>query len=377
MERLIMTPGPTFIREDVREAMAKAITNPDLDLEFYDFYYDICQKLKKLMNTKNKTLVLAGEGILGLEAACCSLIEQGDKVLCIENGIFGYGFGDFAKMYGATVDYLSLDRNYGLDIDKIDQYLKENNDYKLATIVHCETPSGITNPVGDICKLLNKYNILSVVDSVSSVGGEELKVDEWKIDIALGGSQKCLSAPPGLTFLSISDKALDVIKNRKTPIVGFYANLAIWDNWYENKWFPYTQPISDLYAFNKALDNALEDNNMLERHRSLAEACRSAIREGGLNLLSKDCYSNTVSTILIPEGVSYKDIFNKMLNEHNIMIAGGFDFLQDKIIRIGHMGENCYEEKLYLTLKALDKVLRDLGVHLKVELHKEFVNTLN
>lgn len=377
MEKLLMTPGPTYIRENVRTALSKQITNPDLDLDFYEFYKGICEKLQNLLNTKNTTLILSGEGILGLEAACASLIEEEDKVLCIENGIFGAGFGDFAKMYGAKVDYFHGDRRRGLDINHLQEYLKNNHNYKIATIVHCETPSGITNPIADICKLLSEYNIITVVDAVSSIGGEKLYVDDWNIDIVLGGSQKCLSAPAGLTFLSISPKALDAINNRKKTIRGFYTNLSIWNNWYEDKWFPYTQPISDLYAFDVAIDNILEDKqSVIDRHTKYAFACRKALETCGLELFSNDYHSNTVSTVLVPNNINYLDIFNKMIQEHNIMIAGGFDFLQNKVFRIGHMGENCFEDKLYLTLKALNKVLLDLDFKLKSELHKEFINYL-
>ena len=377
MEKLIMTPGPTFIRENVREAMGRPITNPDLDLEFYDFYKNTCEKLQSIMHTKNQVLILDGEGILGLEAACASLIEGGDKVLCIENGIFGYGFKDFAEMYGGNVTFFHGERDHGINIENLENFLKENHDFKVATVVHCETPSGITNPIKDICPLLKKYGILSIVDSVSSIGGEEIQVDEWNIDIALGGSQKCLSAPPGLTFLSISKDATEAMNNRKTPIRSFYANLAIWNDWYENKWFPYTQPISDIYAFDKAIDNFLDDKDALQRHERYAEACRYALKECGLELLSKDCHSNTVSTVLVPDGINYKDLFNKLYSEHNIIIAGGFDFLQDRIFRIGHMGENCYEEKLYITLKAINTVLNELGFNLKGDLHKKFANYLS
>lgn len=377
MNTLLMTPGPTYIKENVRLALAKEITNPDLDLEFYDFYKNICSKLQLLLNTKNKTLVLSGEGILGLEAACASLIEEGDKILCIENGIYGEGFGDFGKMYGGQVDYFHGNRRTGIDINQLENFLKDNNNYKIATLVHCETPSGLTNPIKDICKLLNQYNIISVVDAVSSIGGEEVYVDDWNIDVIVGGSQKCLSAPVGLTFLSLSSKALDTVNNRKQPIRGFYTNLSTWNTWYEDKWFPYTQPISDLYAFDVALNNILEDKeSVIARHSKYATALRNTLKDSGLELFPETHFSNTVSTVLVPSGINYRDLFNKMLKEHNIMIAGGFDFLQNKVFRIGHMGENCYEDKLYLTLKALDSVLRDLGFKLEKNLHKEFVNQL-
>lgn len=374
---LIMTPGPTEIHEEVRRAMSQQITNPDLDPGFYEFYKATCGMLQKLLETKNDVLILSGEGILGLEAACASLIEPGDRVLCIDNGIFGKGFGDFAKMYGAQVTYYSVDYRKSLDVRALEQFLQENKDFKVATLVHCETPSGITNPVGELCPVLNRHGIITVVDSVSAIAGEELKVDEYHIDIVLGGSQKCLSAPPGLTFLSISQRAWDKMNHRKSPIAGYYTNLSIWKNWYQEKWFPYTQPISDILALNKAVELVLEDGNFVKKHQRIAEAVRKSLQEAGMELYALQGHSNTVTTVLMPEGITFKELFEEMLHQHNIMIAGAFDVLKDKVFRIGHMGENCKEGKVYITLKALHKVLAGKGVKLNGELHKLFVQYLD
>lgn len=372
----IMTPGPTQVHEDVRKAMAENITNPDLDVNFFEYYRETCDKIKKLLNTKEDVLILNGEGILGLEAACASLIEPGDRVLCIENGIFGRGFGDFVKIYGGEVVYFEGDRRRAIDVEKLKKFLENNHDFKLATVVYCETPSGITNPVDKICPLLKEYGIVSVVDAVSAIGGEPVEVDKWQMDIVLGGSQKCISAPPGLTILSISEKAYEIMLNRHTPIASFYCNLSIWKNWYEEKWFPYTQPISDIYGLNCAVDRISGKNDYVERHKKIGEAVRTAILKSGLKLYPLDGYSSTVTTMLVPEGVLFKDIYNSMIEEHNIMIAGAFDFLKDKVIRIGHMGENCYEEKLYITLKALDETFKKLGVEVEGSLHKHFVDEI-
>lgn len=373
----IMTPGPTQVHEKVRMAMAKEATNSDLDPSFFEFYKESCNNLKKLFNTKNDTLILGGEGILGLEAACASLIEPGDRVLIIDNGIFGKGFADFAKIYGGQVEVYKDDYRKAIDIDKLEEFLEKDHDFKLATLVHCETPSGITNPVDEIAPLLNKYGIISVVDSVSSIGGETIKVDEWAMDIVISGSQKCISSPPGLTFISISEKAWDAILNRETPIASYYCNLAIWKDWYENKWFPYTPPTNHIYGNDIALERIIEEGTYVERHKKIAEGVRYAIQSSGLELYPLNGYSNTVSTILIPEGVDFNKIFDRMLKEHNIMIAGAFDYLADKVIRIGHMGENCYEEKLYKTLKALDETLKFLGVNIKGNIHEHFVGKLS
>ncbi|MCH4886482.1 alanine--glyoxylate aminotransferase family protein [Acidaminobacter sp. JC074] len=377
MKKMIMTPGPTYIHEDVRKAMACEITNPDLDHDFYEFYRDTCNQVKDLLHTKNDVLMLAGEGILGLEASCASLVEEGDRVLCIDNGIFGHGFGDFLQMYGGDVVYFEAEYTSDIEVEALEGFLKEDHDFKLATLVHCETPSGITNPVDKICKLLKSYGILTVVDSVSAIGGEPLNVDEWGIDIVLGGSQKCLSAAPGLTFLSVSQDAWAMMNNRKTPVRGYYCNLSKWQSWYEDKWFPYTQSISEIYGFRKAVERVNTKGDYIERHKKIGQAVRKSLLEGGLKLYPTSGHSNTVTTMMVPENIAFKSLYDTMLDDHGIMIAGAFSHLKDKVLRIGHMGENCYEEKLFITLKALDKTIRKHGFDLKVELHKSFANHLD
>lgn len=373
-DKIIMTPGPTYIHEEVRKAMSTPITNPDLDLEFYEFYKNTTKKIGNLLNTNNEVLILSGEGILGLEAACASLIEPGDRVLCIDNGIFGKGFGDFVKMYGGECVYFSSDYRKPVDIKELELLLQEDNDFKLATFVHCETPSGLVNPIKEISLLLKEYNIITVVDAVSSIGGELIDVDGWKIDIALGASQKCLSAPPGLTFLSISSEAWSLIINRKKPIAGYYCNLAVWRDWYEKKWFPYTQPISDIYALDVAVDRLINDSKKYDRHSSIANAVRTAIINCGLNLYPYSGWSNTVTAIAVPKEIDEKKVRESLVKTYNMILAGAFGELEGKVLRIGHMGENCREDKIYLALKYLDKTLRDFEVKLKKELHVEFIN---
>lgn len=369
---MIMTPGPTYVSEEVRRALSRSITNPDLDPEFFEFYHKITKQLKQLLRTQNDTLVLCGEGILGLEAACASIIEPGDKVLCIDNGIFGKGFGDFAKMYGGQVTYFKGDYRKPIDAGELEEFLKEEGGFKMATLVHCETPSGLLNPVEDICRVLKNHGMITVVDAVASIGGEELRVDDWKIDIALGGSQKCISAPPGLTFLSISQDAWNVILNRKTPIAGFYCNLAVWKNWYQDKWFPYTQPVSDLYGFECAVDNVLGDGKRYKRHAKMGSAMREALTRGGFELYPREGFSNTVTALMTPEGLDEKKFRQHLVDEYEIMIAGAFDVLEGKVLRIGHMGENCHEDRIYKTLKAMDASFREFGITPKVYLHKAF-----
>lgn len=356
----IMTPGPTQVRENVRMARSRICTNPDLDPVFYDEYKETCDLISSLLNTINPTYILNGEGILGLEAACASLTEPGDQVLVLDNGVYGKGFADFVTMYGGQVTCYTAPYTKELDVDALREFLKSNHAFKYATIVHCDTPSGVLNPVEKISRLLHEYGILTVVDSVSAMFGEPLHVEEGQIDMVCGGSQKALSAPPGLSFVTVSPAAQKAMEERKTPIASFYANLLIFRDYYEKQWFPYTMPISDIYGLRAALENVKADPERYERHRRMGERTRQAVKEMGLSLYLESGYSNTVTVIRVPEGIAASDILEHMKQDHQIMIAGSFDILTGQVIRIGHMGENANEADVAETLHALRQVMRDL-----------------
>lgn len=366
----MMTPGPTMVAENVRLARSMETGNPDIDLDFFDFYKETCELYSELLHTKNESLILSGEGILGLEAAITSLTEAGDRVLVLDNGVFGRGFADFVSMYGGEPVLYTTDYRKEIDANALRDYLEKDSDYKYATIVHCDTPSGMLNDVASICPLLREYGIMTVVDSVSGMFGNALNVDEAKIDILCGGSQKAISAPIGLTLVTISEDAKHAMENRKTKIPSFYANLTIFNNYYENKWFPYSMPISDIKGLRAALDNIKKDDSMLERHARIAEMTRNALTNAGLKLYAENGYSNTVTVFSIPNGVTAEEILKRLRTEHNILLAGSFDVMAGEVIRIGHMGYNCTEENMKETLEALEAVLRKLGVKLENSLVK-------
>ncbi|PIH05490.1 pyridoxal-phosphate-dependent aminotransferase family protein [Clostridium combesii] len=369
----VMTPGPTMVRENVRMARAMETTNPDLDLQFYDYYKETCEKIGGFLKTKNEVRILSGEGILGLEAACASLTEKGDRILVIDNGIFGEGFADFVEIYGGEAVFFKGDRKRDIDIEKLKEFLEKDSNFKYATVVHCDTPSGVINDVSKICPMLKEKGIITVVDSVSAMGGQELKVDEWKIDMVLGGSQKCMSAPPGLSFLSISEDAFKTMEERRTPIASYYCNLLVWKDYYKNKWFPYTPPISDIVGLRVAVDNILKDRDILSRHNNVAKACREAIVESGLGLYLEKGYSNTVTVIELPKEIEDKALRTYMQDKHNVIIAGSFGYLRGKVIRIGHMGENAKVDKMAYTLFALRNSLEHLGYKLRANIGEVFL----
>lgn len=359
----VYMPGPSNVRENVRQARSIKTTNPDVDVDFVEFYKNTCDKMAKIINTKNDVYILSGEGILGLEAACASLTEKDDRVLVIDNGVFGKGFEDFVTMYGGEAVLFSRCYKKAIDVEELERFLEKDHDFKYATIVHCDTPTGVLNDLSKICPLLKKYNILTVVDSVAAMVGEKLLVDDWQIDMVLGGSQKAISAQPGLSIVSVSEDAKNTMKNRKSKIIGFYCNLTIWENYYEQKYFPYTMPISDIISLDRALENILEEGieNTIKRHERIAKATREALKEYGGELFLNSGYSNTVTALVIPESIGALNLTKYIGEKYNTIIGTSLGEYVDKLLRIGHMGENAKLDKIIYILDILDNSLKDLG----------------
>lgn len=358
---LMMTPGPTMVRENVLQARSRFFGNPDLDPNFFDFYAELCKKTGKLFGAeKAQTIIMNGEGMLGLDTACAALTEPGDNVLVLSNGIFGEGFKGLVENYGGKVTLFETDPKKAFEIDKLRVFLEKNKNFKYATVVHCDTPSGVLNNIEVICKILKSEGIMTVVDSVSSVGGTHIYVDDWGIDIALGGSQKVISAPSGLTIMTVSQDAWKAIEDRKTPIPSFYCNLSLWKNCVKEKLFPYTMPASDLIAFDVALDNIYKEglDNVIDRHYTAAEYVRTRLMDMGAELYLEGGYSPTVTAFCVPEGYECKEVAEFMLHNFEVMLADSYSYLNNKVLRIGHMGENARFYRLDYTLKSLEKTLK-------------------
>ena len=228
----------------------------------------------------------------------------------------------------------------------------------------------------DVTALLKKYGIMTLVDSVSAMFGAEFKVDEWQIDIACGGSQKAMSAPSGLTFVSISDDAFSAMRSRKTPIASFYCNLLTFENYYKDKWFPYTMPASDIYGLREAVGIIEKDKDRLVRHARISKAVRETLTAAGLMLYAESGYSPTVTVFNVPDNIKTADIIETMKNDYGILIAGSFDYLAGKVLRIGHMGNSANTEDVALTLDALDKTLRRFNFEPACSLRDSFMHKM-
>lgn len=368
----MMTPGPTMTAPSVMEARSLSFGNPDVDEQFCEEYHQLCRSLGRLLHTDNEVYILGGEGILALEAACASLTEPGDKVLVIDNGVFGKGFADFVTIYGGEPELYTVDYHRPVDLEQLAAFLEKHHDYSYATVVHCDTPSGVLNDISSICPLLKQYGILTVVDAVASMFGEEVRVDDWQIDLVCGGSQKALSAPPGLAFVSVSSDAMKAMEERQTPVASFYCNLLAFRNYYRDKWFPYTMPISDLYGLAEAVRLVREDTGRINRHHQIAAAVRQAVKAAGLSLYLESGDAATVTVIRVPDGLTDREIIQTMKEQHGILISGSFDILAGKVIRLGHMGNNARQGDVAETLGALTKTLHSLGFSCLCDMQEVF-----
>lgn len=356
-------PGPTEVRENVRLARAKRTNNSDFDKTFVRYYREVSQKMGKVMGTTNEVLLLAGEGILALEAACASLTEPGDRVLVLDNGIYGEGFKDFVSIYGGVPVVLSFDHHSGIPAEAVRAYLEKDSDFKYATLVHCDTPTSVLNNVAELCPLLKEYGILTVVDSVAGMVGEPINVDANRIDICCGGTQKAISAPVGLAIVSVSADAQKAMDNRKTPIASFYANLQVFKGYAEKEYLPYTTSAGDVAALDAALDNILEEGieTVFARHDRIASAVREAAQAYGLELFLDSDRSNTVTAIRIPEEIGALRLQDHLSENYDLLVATSLAQYADVILRIGHMGENAFIDKLVYVLSIIDNGMRDLG----------------
>jgi len=250
-----------------------------------------------------------------------------------------------------------------MDTQLLQEYLERDHDFKYATLVHCDTPSGVLNPLSDICPMLKRYGILSVVDAVASSGGEPVDADRNMLDICLGASQKAFSAPVGLTFASVSEAAFKSMESRKVPIASYYMNLLSFKDSIANQWFPYSMPASDILGLRRAVDNILDEGiyEFQERHRRIANAVRNAIREYGLSLHLENGYSNTVTVVEMPHSIDVDVFLKRLKKEKGLLLSGSIGYLKNKVIRIGHMGENANMTELLFVFEAMDSIIERMG----------------
>ncbi len=366
--KTLMIPGPTEVSSEVLAKLALPV-EPHYGDEFVKLYFKVIVKLKKIFETSNDIFILAATSSAAMESAVNCAVEKGDKVLVCHNGFFGERFNEIVESVGAIPVLLKAAPGKHIEPNRVKKALEDNHEIRTLTVVHNESSTGVENPIEEICEITSRRGVLTIVDSVSGLGGARFSVDKWKIDLALSGSQKCLEAPAGLSFLTISEKAWQRFRNRKTKIHGWYLNLLNlkkyqeqWQNWHPQG--PNTAPVSLYLALDAALDRIIREGleERIKRHEKIAQALRYALEEIGLELFVEDCFaSETVTAVKLPPTVNGEQLRKVIADDFNILLSGGLGETKDSVVRIGHMGMTAQSKYLLPTLKAIELTLSRLG----------------
>jgi len=353
MDGLLMIPGPVKLHERIINAMARQMIG-HRSKDFEEVFEYCINALKPLFGTKSDVVIISGSGTAGMEAAVASFSKV-KRVTCIDNGKFGERFAKIASRY-TEVDHIRFEWGTSIDLEKVEESIAEGSE--AVTFVHNETSTGILNPAKEIAKIAHKYDALVIMDGITSVGGDEVKMDEWGIDVAVVGSQKCIGAPPGLAAVAISDRAWDHYNER----VPYYLDLKAYVKKAEENQTPYTPAVPLFLALAEALKIIEEEGleNRIKRHRKFSKAVRAWCESAGLELFPKlnevSAYSNTVTAIRMPENVTDKELRETLQREYGITISGGQEHLKGKIFRIGTMG-NITKRDVLATLAAIEDIL--------------------
>lgn len=344
---MLLTPGPTAMPPSVREVMSEKLINPDVDARFADRYDAVLDKLGTVLGTDDEVVVMGGEGILGLEAAVASTVAPGDRVLCLSNGPYGDGFTDFVESYGGESTLVDADYDDSLPLADLERTLA-GGEYDVATMVHCETPTGTLNELSPALDLLDEHDVLTVVDAVSSLGGTPVPTD--RIDICLGASQKCFSAPPGLAIASVSAAAWERIEDRDPA--SLYTNLLPWHG--AEQPYPYTHLTTLVVALDEALDLLLGEGlgAVYDRHQEVAAHCRARGRDLGLEPYpGPERSSLTVTAFSVPGRAT--ELQERLREDHDVTLSTGVGDLADDVLRVGHMGYNADLDRVERAMDAL------------------------
>jgi alanine-glyoxylate transaminase / serine-glyoxylate transaminase / serine-pyruvate transaminase len=358
--RCLLGPGPSNVHPRVLQALSYPLVG-HLDPQFITLMNQVQDMLRYTFQTKNTlTIPISGTGSAGMEAAVCNFVEPGDPVLVCINGYFSERIADMAGRYGAQV--ARLERSWGevFDLDEIKKALQKKP-AKVVAIVHAETSTGAKQPLEGLADIVHEQGGLLLVDCVTSLGGIPLMIDDWGIDIAYSGTQKCLSVPPGLAPLTVNAKAQSVLEARKSKVANWYLDLTIVSKyWGETRTYHHTAPISMNYALHEGLKLIQEEGleNRWERHKTNAASLWEGLAELGLEMVMPIDYRlPTLTTVYIPDGIEDLPVRKALLENYNIEIAGGLGKFAGKAWRIGLMGYSSKQENILMLLSALKKIM--------------------
>lgn len=363
--RLLMGPGPSNVSSDVLSAMAQP-TIGHLDPAFQKMMEEVKDLLRYAFQTKNAmTFPISAPASLAMEAALVNLLEPGDTAIVAQNGVFGGRMADIAERAGAKVVLLQFEWGKPVCTETVAEAVKANPDAKLLAFVHAETSTGVESDAAELCCIAREAGMLTVVDTVTGLGGIPVAVDEWQADVVYSGTQKCLSVPPGLGPITFSDKAVDVIKNRKTKVQSWFTDLNLVLGYWSGEGgrsYHHTAPVNAIYGLAQGLADLKAEGLEASwaRHRDMHERLARGLESLGLEFLVEKPYRlPQLNPVVVPEDINEAFVRTRLLEDHDIEIGAGLGALAGKVWRIGLMGHTANEANVDRVIDAIGKVLAE------------------
>ncbi|MCB1583165.1 MAG: alanine--glyoxylate aminotransferase family protein [Xanthomonadales bacterium] len=361
-QRTLMGPGPSEVHQNVYQALSKP-TIGHLDPEFLRLMNEVQVMLRAVFQTKNQlTIPVSGTGSAGMETLFVNFLEPGDKVVVCVNGVFGTRMADVAARCGATVVEVKAEWGTAINPADIEVALTQHPDTKLLAIVHAETSTGVLQPMDEVAELAKKHDVLLLLDAVTSLAGVPVELDQWGVDGCYSGTQKCLSCPPGLAPISVSDRGLQLIRNRTTKPQSWYLDLSMVANYWTvgNRAYHHTAPINMNYALHQALRLVLDEGleARFKRHCENSEYLWQELEKLGLErFVDASIALPQLNVVKVPKGVDEAGVRARLLNEFGIEIGAGLGPMAGEIWRIGLMGESSRPSIIDQLIVALKQVL--------------------
>ncbi|XQW83761.1 pyridoxal-phosphate-dependent aminotransferase family protein [Thalassotalea piscium] len=363
-QRTLMGPGPSDVSARVLSALARP-TIGHLDPLFVGMMDELKSLLQYAFQTKNEfTIALSAPGSAGMEACFVNLVSPGDSVVVCRNGVFGQRMIDNVTRVGAIPIIVDAEWGRAVPPQMLADTLQQHPEAKFVAFVHAETSTGALSDAKALCNIAHQHDCLTIVDAVTSLGGVELKVDEWGIDAVYSGSQKCLSCVPGISPISFNDKAVEVIKNRKTPVQSWFLDqslvMAYWSG-SAKRAYHHTAPVNSLYALHESLLMLKEEGleNSWQRHAQQHTELAKGLEALGINfIVPEDERLPQLNAVYIPEGIDDAAVRSYLLAHYNLEIGAGLGQFAGKAWRIGLMGYTARNENVALCLAALADALK-------------------
>ena len=361
--RLLLGPGPSLVHPRVYRAMSQPVIGY-MDPVFIQLLDDTQRPLRTVFRTENDfTMAISGTGTAGMEAAIYNVVEPGDTVVVCQNGYFAVRMTDMVRRCGGEVVLVEADWGKLIEPEQVEAALKGAEPVKVVAIVHGETSTGVLQPLEEISRLAHEHGALLLADAVTSLAGCELQIDDWGIDVCYSGTQKCLSAPPGMAPLTMSAQAMEAVAKRSEPVRSWYVDVSMLQNYWGGgtaRAYHHTPPMTMLYALREGLRIVLEEGleARIARHLRNARAFWAGVEAMGLALHVEEKHRlPPLTTVRVPEGIDEMAVRQGLLLEHNIEIGRGFGNLEGQVWRIGLMGYGSSEENVFALLYALETQL--------------------